>query len=221
MLLRSEYPSIRGHCFSPPGCTLSESVASEVSGYITSFVLDADIIPRASLSSLENLRYDIVNMIARIKVPKYKVIGPCGRKCGGRDEDAPTKNIRLLYAEDQIPDSDFMEQFRKYHELYKQRKEARNMPDIQLFPPGKIVHFVRTALHEEQSCLGKLIGKKAKGYIPRWADKFDFSEIILSSSILTDHDPGHFLKVLEDEAEKLGLSSPYIFNAEDENHDGI
>eukprot|EP00984_Skeletonema_dohrnii_P003187 scaffold1062_cov98-Skeletonema_dohrnii-CCMP3373.AAC.4 len=73
LMMRKEYPQLRCLCFSPPGCVFTERTVKESKEYIWSYVLHNDIIPRLSYQSLANLRNDVIEMIARIKVPKHQV----------------------------------------------------------------------------------------------------------------------------------------------------
>lgn len=60
-------------CFSPPGCVFTKRTAEESKEYVWSYVLHNDIVPRLSYHSLVHLRNDVIEMIARIKVPKHEV----------------------------------------------------------------------------------------------------------------------------------------------------
>ena len=73
LILRQEFPNLYCLCFSPPGCVFSERTATESKDYACSYVLHNDIVPRLSYDSLDSLRNDLVEIIARIKVPKHKV----------------------------------------------------------------------------------------------------------------------------------------------------
>ena len=61
--LRSKFPSLKVFGFSPPGCTVSWELATDCNSWMTSFVLDNDIVPRLSVPALEDLRDDILESI--------------------------------------------------------------------------------------------------------------------------------------------------------------
>ena len=53
LMLRSTFPSLRCLCYSPPGGLVTWDLAKECSGFVNSFVLDSDIVPRLSLDNME------------------------------------------------------------------------------------------------------------------------------------------------------------------------
>jgi hypothetical protein len=73
-LLQPRFPSVRVWSYSPPGCTLTWELATRCQDWTTTFVLDSDLVPRLSLDSLEWLRNDVLQLIGRVKVPKYQII---------------------------------------------------------------------------------------------------------------------------------------------------
>jgi hypothetical protein len=105
-MLRPRYPALRVTNYSPPGCSMTWELATQCESWTTTFVLDSDIVPRLSVSALEDLRNDILKLVGRLKVPKYQVVqsfveprrygagsgsdsggcgrGGCGRGCGRR-----------------------------------------------------------------------------------------------------------------------------------------
>ena len=215
ILLRPVYPDLRCHCFATPGGTLSENAAIECEEYLTSYVNDSDIIPRACMESLENLRYDVVDMIARIKVPKNDVICCYGRKYG--HQDAKVANDQVLYSELETPDSELKTQWHTFNELYQNRKEERDFPDVELFPPGKLVHIINTSTHATKSlysgwCQGTCRSTDDQ-YVSRWATRLDFREIRISAPDMAfDHDSMTYLQRFEHEAQRFGLVAPYFVN---------
>ena len=72
-LLQPKFPAVRVWTFSPPGCTMTWELATKCQEWTTTFVLDSDLVPRLSLDSLEWLRNDVLQIIGRVKVPKYRV----------------------------------------------------------------------------------------------------------------------------------------------------
>jgi sn1-specific diacylglycerol lipase len=200
-MLRSKYPEIKCLCFSPPGCTLSENMAESCKEYLTSYVLDDDIIPRLSLQSIEHLRDDVLEMIARIKVTKRQAL------YAKRSYSADT-NGKILHARESIPASKFSEQLAEFRAHNKKKKEESPMLDVPLYPPGKIVHLVKTG--EKRSCL---LSCKTDGhdnpYTASWVAASDLSEVIISSHLLNDHDPLNVLNELERIADTFGLSPPF------------
>lgn len=208
ILLRPKYPDLVGHCFSPPGCTLSLNAAEESEEFVTSYVLDSDIIIRTCMESLENMRHDVVEMVSRIKVPKNRVIG-CFNKQRIDARTLAEMNELILHSEENAPDSDFKRSWQKYEQLYENRKQTRDFPDVSLYPPGRIIQFFKTSEDEPKSCLLSF-GSSEDDYVARWAVRDDFRDIRISSTFLDDHDAKKVLETLEAEASRLGLESPFI-----------
>jgi sn1-specific diacylglycerol lipase len=219
LMLRPKHPNLRAHCFCPPGCTLSETAAIECEEFLTSYVNNDDIIPRLSVNSMENLRFDVVEMIARVKVPKVNVVWCYSKKYGKLS--SKVAHSQVLYDEHEIPDSVFKQQWEKYHQLYEERKIQRDFPDIQLFPPGRLLHIVKVSSEEPKSLLWRLFRRPClhlvneERYVSRWATRLDFSEIRISPNCMWDHDGVPLLERLELEFRRLKAQPQYV------DHTGI
>jgi sn1-specific diacylglycerol lipase len=61
LMQKPNFHNLQCLCFSPPGCVLSKRASEQ--DYITSYVLDADIVPRLSLHSVNDLRSDVLDMV--------------------------------------------------------------------------------------------------------------------------------------------------------------
>lgn len=210
MLLKPNYPNLRCHSFSPPGCTMSENAAKQCEDYLTSYVLDADVIPRASLNALDNLRQDAVEMISRIKVRKTQVFDEYTHGWIRGDKKS-SRLDRLIYKEGEIPDSEFVREWKEYRALYDQQKLSRGLcVEIELFIPGKIVHLFnsKAPVQPPPSDPSLLGSKPKKQYQARWANRLDFREIRISSHFMDDHLPLAVLHGLEGAAERFGLELP-------------
>ena len=189
LLLRSRYPTHRCLAFAPPGCVLTEGAARLLDA--TSYVYDHDIVPRLSLHSMGNLRGDILNMLARMKVSKDKIVLPTPLdflQSGTR----VTTTGDLLYPLDSIPQSDLLEQIEAFNtKSGSSRAEPSSDFNIPLYPPGKIVHILKS--RGESRRAGMRVSPKTEQHrsllTAIWADNGDFGEIELASSLLTDHDP--------------------------------
>ena len=148
-LLRPKYPNLRCLAFSPPGCVASSNLAEELSEWTTSYILDADIVPRLSIQSFETLRREVLEMVCKIKIPKYQVLG-FRRKQGQKNREAlADANSRTLYDDDDIPVTRFHRQLQEFFDFESVVKKKRAHPNnelyiTELFTPGKIVHLFRT-----------------------------------------------------------------------------
>lgn len=220
-IFRQQFPDLRVTAISPPGGFLTWKLASESNEFVTSFVLDSDIVPRLSVATMEETRNQVLDLIGRIKVPKMNVATSFvvnGIKKGIKECDDPDEiareNIRILHPRDHVPeDSDFYKQLEKFRAIQKQRKESRgDYRDIKLFPPGKIVHLIKTG--ERSSCrdsLAKCVtcctSNSGYEYTPVWADNSDFNEIVVSPTMAFDHFPNRVCHELERVAESFGIDT--------------
>lgn len=204
-MLKSQYASVRCLAFSPPGCVFSRRLAESCKEYITSYVLGDDVVPRLGLTSMENLRHEVLSLIARIKVPKYVILRPLSRK-----ENVIDANARMLHQSSaDIPaDSAFWEAVKEFEEVQKVKK-TESGPDIILYPPGNIIHLFRTT--EDKRCLDLscALKKRPDDYVAKYAEVDDLQEIIVNAKALSDHQPYRVLAELERVAESFGLSAPY------------
>jgi len=73
-MLKSKFPTLQVYNFSPPGCAMTWEIATNCESWTTSFVLDSDIVPRLSVVALERLRDEVLDLVGRLKVPKYQVV---------------------------------------------------------------------------------------------------------------------------------------------------
>lgn len=189
----------------------SANLAEECSTFITSFVVDADVIPRLSKESLEILRNDILEMIARIKVPKYQVLKllrfPKTRYC---EDSLGTENANMLHDKDHVFSSEFgrkMEQFFSFQESLKRKNAAKY---IELFIPGETVQLFGggNTAGTTRDVTGMV--NEVDAYTARWAKRDDFRRILISSHMMKDHNPANVRRVILDIASsQFGLEPPY------------
>lgn len=170
IMLRKKFPSLRCFAFCPPGGLITERLALECKDYVTSFINGADIVPRMSYENLERLLSEALEVLGRIKISKRKALQILSKHC--RDEDLEYINSLLLHDKDSIPtDTTYYQQVEQFKQVRQRRKEESDLHYTPLFPPGKIVHFLRTK----------------KRCIPRWAENTDFDEILFSPTAVSDH----------------------------------
>jgi sn1-specific diacylglycerol lipase len=108
LMLKPKFPSLKCLCFEPPA-VMTARVAEQA--FITTFVLDADIVPRLSFHSLENLRNDMLDLMARIKVPKYQIMAGLSKAKTFAESNAET-----LHRSANIHPSTFSRQLEKFKE---------------------------------------------------------------------------------------------------------
>jgi len=231
-VLRSKYPSLRVFGFSPMGCTVTWDLATKCSDWLTSFVLDSDIVPRLSVFALEDLRDEVLELIGRIKVPKYKVFefflkGRDGRKgclygSNKRNEDQDNSYYDDDFEElTQIinetlhevpPDNIYQRQLQEFLRVQAERKEVRgetNSRSLRLYPPGKMIHLLKTGeeggcAHLTNKCLTCCTSNSGFFYTPVYISNDDLDEIVVNATMGTDH----FIDRVRDELHKI--SNDYL-----------
>ena len=204
LMLRREYPDLRCLPYSPPGGLVTIKTAKAVSAFTTSFVLNSDIVPRLSIATMEKLRNDVLELISRIKVSKMAVLKSAVLGVGGLDRIDMIDD--MLHPKNAVPDTEFKEQLQKFRLVQRKVKEERGSVEVDLFPPGRIVHFVKTQ-EMKSSCggLGKLCCGRDREYTPMWADNEDFQEIMISPSMALDHFPDRVCVCIEEVAKSWGV----------------
>jgi sn1-specific diacylglycerol lipase len=209
-MLKPKFPDLRCLSFSPPGCTMSANMADSCKGYLTSYVLDDDIVPRMSLESMEHLRNDMLLAIARIKVTKHEAMSK-------KSQQRPVDTI--LNSIGSVPPSLFSKQLEDFG-VYQRKKKDEFKSDykmISLYPPGNIVHVVSpdTRRTGSSSCCGSSCSKvglqeEELPYGAHWAHLDDLAEVIISPHFVDDHKSPNVLLQLERVAEDFGLASPFL-----------
>jgi len=217
-VLRSRYPSLKVFGFSPPGCTMTWEMATGCDSWSTTFVLDSDIVPRLSVLALEELRDEVLELIGRIKVPKHKVFknflrGRENRKRGclfggnsnsgvdGSSEENYDDDLEKLTqiindTLDVVPsDTTYLLQLRDFLRVQDERKVARgetNSKSLRMYPPGKMIHLVRTGeergcSHVLNQCLTCCTSNSGFLYTPVYISNDDLDEIVVTATMGTDH----------------------------------
>eukprot|EP00536_Pseudo-nitzschia_multiseries_P012886 jgi/Psemu1/244944/estExt_Genewise1.C_5140003 len=231
-VLRSKYPSLKVYGFSPPGCTMTWDLATNCADWSTSFVLDSDIVPRLSVLALEDLRDEVLELIGRIKVPKYKVFenflkGRDGRKGCVHGSNERNEDPDNLYHDDDLekltqiidetlyeapPDTIYQRQLQDFLRVQAERKEVRgetNSRTLRMYPPGKMIHLLKTGeeggcAHMVNKCLTCCTSNSGFVYTPVYISNDDLDEIVVNATMGTDH----FIDRMCDELHKI--SNEYL-----------
>lgn len=234
LLLQPTYKRLRCLAYSPPGCVLSENLANESKKFTNSYVIGADIVPRMSIEGFELLRDGVLEMIYRVKVPKYKVTTR-NKEYDDSTLEGVTKSIEeTLYDKDDNHDSEFERQVLQFWRFQTELKEKNRSTYIHLCPPGSIIHLFPTDDEQGWGIMnGNLpIPSLLKGssddagadtdtdigystrlgkYTARWVKRSDLRKIIISSRLLLDHDPiGVKHKIQQVAREQFGLENPFL-----------
>ena len=119
----------------------------------------------------------------------------------------------MLYAPDDVPDSDFVRQLQRFETMQQQRRSRRGLTrSILLYPPGRITHLVKTG--QSKNCLHGCVGCITCGasnagseYTPIQKENDDFNEIEISPTLWTDHFPNRVCNEIERIAERFGIDT--------------
>lgn len=229
--LRQKFEGLRCINYSPPGCTLTWRMATECSDWCTTFVLDADLVPRLSVQTLEHLRDEVIDLVGRVKVPKVEVAKrtlPGGFLCqssvrnSDMDELADLVNDLLLDPDEIPPDSQYQLQLGSFKTIQAERRSSRgHTRSVMMYPPGRCVHFLKTGEKPSlQSGIVKLVTccttNLGSEYTPVWIQNNDFNEIVVSPTMATDHFPNRLTDVMLFTAMMCGLDTtqPCTFDGE-------
>lgn len=205
-MLRPLFPSVRCINYSPPGCSLTWEMSVQCQEWCSSFVLDADLVPRLNRESMERLRDEILELIARIKVPKIEVAQLLMSSQEQQLDD-------ILYHPDQVPNSDYLQQLERFKAIQSERRAARgSVRAVALYPPGKMVHLVKTGersscMRGVAKCLTCFTTNAGFEYIPVWINNDDLNEIVIKPTMGADHFPNRIRSMLEQVAKDFGLET--------------
>lgn len=218
LLMRRDYPDLRCLCFGPPGGLFTLKTAQQCDDFVTTFVINADVVPRVSASTMRLLRDELLDLVARIKVPKRQVLKM--RVTDQRLEDLPEGLGAFLFDEDDIPESDFSSELTKFKEhLSRCQYDDESSQRIQMFPPGKVVHLVKTSKRERfkemiqgffplSNILNLLTCNRyvpKVSFTPTWASVDDFNEIIVTKTMVSDHMLDSFADAIGGVADEFGI----------------
>ncbi|XP_021535913.1 diacylglycerol lipase-beta isoform X1 [Neomonachus schauinslandi] len=195
IMLRSAYPQVRCYAFSPPRGLLSKSLYEYSKNFIVSLVLGKDVIPRLSVTNLEDLKKRILRVIAHCNKPKYQILlyGCWYELFGGSPDNFPTEldggaqgdlTQPLLGEQSLLIHGSPTYSFSSDSPLESPTKYPP------LYPPGRIIHL------EEEGASGRF-WRSAAQYSARWSHESQFSKILIGPKMLTDHMPHVLMKALD------------------------
>ena len=219
LMLKQTFPNLRCICYSPPGGFITWRLAKECSNFVNSFVLDSDLVPRLSIKNMERLRDEVLHLLARVKLSKYDIAKRILRhNMNGEVELGDLdfllqENEDMLYPQDEIPDSDFFRQLQRFETIQQERRSSRGLArSIDLYPPGKIVHLVKTGkstncLHGIAGCISCGLSNSGFKYTPIRKENDDFNEIEISPTLWTDHFPNRVCMEILKVAKSFGIDT--------------
>jgi len=164
----------------------------------------------------------VLELIGRVKVSKMEatskavsVLRWC-RICQIIDSEEDREHLmrtisELLHEPEDVPDSAYVQQLEQFKRIQQERRERRgSLRSIKLFPPGKLVHLVKTGekktcCHGLAKCVTCCTSNAGSEYTPVWAGNDDFNEITVSPTMGTDHFPTRFCPEIEGIASAYGV----------------
>jgi sn1-specific diacylglycerol lipase len=194
-MLRSSFPNLRCINYGPPGCCLSWEMATACHSWCSTFIVDTDLLSRLNRDSMESLRDEVLEVFGRIKVPKIEIVERLLN--GGSLED-------ILYSADELPDSEYRQRLARFKAIQSERRLSRgSLRDVRLYPPGKIVHLVKTGeksscLHGIHKCLTCWTTNVGFEYAPVLIENDDLNEIVVSSTMVSCYKNGGNVLVSQD-----------------------
>jgi sn1-specific diacylglycerol lipase len=205
-------------------------MATRCKEWTTACVLDSDIVPRLSVDSIRELRDEVLDIVGRIKVPKYEVarrlVPPqrCLRwlQCAvtGREvdpaeqEEMVRRSLReILYDRDNTaPQYEYHQQVARFQQIQSERKSQRFEP--RLYPPGRILLITKTGelkscVADVAKCLTCCTSSFGSSYGPVWVENDELNEIVVSPTMGTDHFPTRMRAILERVADEFSSSGKH------------
>jgi hypothetical protein len=163
--------------YEPPGAVVDPTTADAMDGFCLSSVLADDLVPRAGVPQLFQLRDACVDGLCKSKVPKWRVLASLAARFPICEN--------LLYS---VEDAAFPEAHSLSEACSKlltdEAREDLRAPQV-LCVPGRIIHFVRD--------------KQRKRDVSAFAAPRDhFNHIVVSSTIMADHFPWRVERAISD-----------------------
>ncbi|KAM4814300.1 diacylglycerol lipase-beta [Urocitellus parryii] len=196
IMLRSSYPQVRAYAFSPPRGLLSKSLYEYSKDFIVSLVLGKDVIPRLSVTNLEDLKKRILRVIAHSNKPKYKILlqGCWYELFGGNPDNFPTELDGGDQGDLTQPLLGEQSLLTHWSPAYSSSSDSPldSPPKYPpLYPPGRIIYL------EEEGNSGRFGCWAAARYRARWSHEAEFSKILIGPKMLTDHMPDILMRALD------------------------
>ncbi|XP_036167949.1 diacylglycerol lipase-beta isoform X1 [Myotis myotis] len=194
LMLRGAYPHVRCYAFSPPRGLLSKSLYEYSKDFTVSLVVGKDVVPRLSVTNMEDLKKKILRLIAHCNKPKYKILlhGCWYGLFGGSPDDLPTELDGDDHRDLTLPLLGEQSLLTHKSPGYRPNDSPLGSPTKYppLYPPGRIIHL------EEEGPSGRCSCYTAQ-YTAKWAHESEFSEILIGGKMLTDHMPDVLIRALD------------------------
>uniref|UniRef100_A0A452TTN5 Diacylglycerol lipase-beta n=1 Tax=Ursus maritimus TaxID=29073 RepID=A0A452TTN5_URSMA len=194
IMLRSSYPQVR--CYARCVSSTSRKSLYEYSkNFIVSLVLGKDVIPRLSVTNLEDLKKRILRVIAHCNKPKYQILlhGCWYELFGGSPDNFPTEldgGAQADLTQPLLGEQSLLTHGSPTYSFSSDSPLESPTKYPPLYPPGRIIHL------EEEGTSGRFC-RSAVRYSARWSHESQFSRILIGPKMLTDHMPDVLMKALD------------------------
>ncbi|XP_065669793.1 diacylglycerol lipase-alpha isoform X2 [Hydra vulgaris] len=183
-LFKSKYPSLVCYAYGPSGSAVSYEASVYAKSFIYSVVLGKDIISRLNMHTLHELRHNILELLSKCNLPKWKIIRGCLCDCGLCGTGSSKSN---------------------FANFFKNNKDMLNIKpynpenESKLYMAGKVVHICKI-----KSVYGRF-SRKFSIYEAYWSVPEDFQSILISRLMLQDHFPDALIDALNSIPEKTSI----------------
>ncbi|KAK3601848.1 hypothetical protein CHS0354_041771 [Potamilus streckersoni] len=202
ILLRPQYPDLICFPFSTPGGLMSLNASKYTQEFMCSVILGKDLVPRLGISTMEDLKANILQALHNCDLPKYKILasGMWQAFCGlskPSEEKLSFKVQQPLLSNISIHRSytNTQNNVRAALQDAMMASEQSHITHPTLYPPGKILHILEKET-SARSCFG------IPDYYAMWSRPEEFTEVIVSPKMLSDHLPDVVMRALQQLEEK-------------------
>jgi sn1-specific diacylglycerol lipase len=216
-LLRPSYPDLICFSFSPPGWLVSKSLTRYMEEFVCSVIVGKDIVPRMGVLTMNKLKTQIAIAVRNCKRPKYRILFEgltkvvCDCSVEGDYEildnsvsesqqadhllSGPSSRIRN-YSEEREP---------REPQVPHQRQSLVANP-FPLYLPGCVLYL--DEISPAKGCCGIPL------YQPYWSKPEYFSDVLVSTKMLTDHLPNNVYRALSSAAGEHDDIVTFAFNSQ-------
>lgn len=199
LMLQNKYPMLRCCAYGTPGSLVDKMTADDSKTWLTSIILNNDIIARLGISTFNYLREQVLIAITRAKVNKTTIMRTLVEEVSIED---------YLYTVGNEPESEFKNNVYKFLNYMRKKNESDGTLN-ELVLPGRIIHLSKSGRGQEKQetssylCTSiitntyKCCCNSRKSYIPEETTNVAFREIILSPSMALDHFPDRYCDELD------------------------
>ncbi|XP_011912414.1 PREDICTED: sn1-specific diacylglycerol lipase beta isoform X2 [Cercocebus atys] len=194
-MLRAAYPQVRCYAFSPPRGLWSKALHEYSQSFIVSLVLGKDVIPRLSVTNLEDLKRRILRVVAHCNKPKYKILlhGLWYELFGG-NPNFPTEldgGDQEVLTQPLLGEQSLLTRWSPAYSFSSDSPLDSSPKYPPLYPPGRIIHL------QEEGASGRFGCCSAAQYSAKWSHEAEFSKILIGPKMLTDHMPDILMRALD------------------------